>query len=199
ALVTLLEHYKQDRQPGEGFGDYCQRLGAEKLRALLPAPAKAGHSTPAPKKNGHGAKPVSGNGHPPARFATAALATPDTQVIPVELPAVEVKAEEVALASPFKESETFLAGLPGEEMRDHTVRYNSDGSVRETVVYFYGADQRAATARGGDPLRREAAYLGRVDPVRLHSARKLRDTYYVGPAGHERRDRGVEYTAEIGR
>src|SRR5438874_8003604 len=109
---------------------------------------------------------------------------------------MEVKAEEVALASPFKESETFLAGLPGEEMRDHTVRYNSDGSVRETVVYFYGADQRAATARGGDPLRREAAYLGRVDPVRLHSARKLRDTYYVGPAGHERRDRGVEYTAD---
>jgi hypothetical protein len=109
-----------------------------------------------------------------------------------------VKTEVVALDSPFKESETFLAGLPGEELRDYTCRFNSDGSARETLVYFYGNDDRAGTTRAGEPLRREAVYLGRVDPVRLHAARKLRDTFYVGPAGHERRDRRVEYGADGG-
>src|SRR5207253_11460013 len=29
-LAPLLERYKQDRQAGEGFGDFCQRLGVEK-------------------------------------------------------------------------------------------------------------------------------------------------------------------------
>jgi sulfite reductase (ferredoxin) len=36
-LVCLLEHFQQERQPGEGFGDYCHRLGAEQLQARLPA------------------------------------------------------------------------------------------------------------------------------------------------------------------
>ena len=35
-LVPLLENFKLARQPGEGFGDFCQRLGASKLRTLLP-------------------------------------------------------------------------------------------------------------------------------------------------------------------
>lgn len=30
-LTPLLEDYKKNRTPGEGFGDYCQRVGAEKL------------------------------------------------------------------------------------------------------------------------------------------------------------------------
>src|SRR5205085_8616329 len=34
ALVPLLEHFRAERQAGEGFGDYCQRQGAEKLQAL---------------------------------------------------------------------------------------------------------------------------------------------------------------------
>ncbi len=34
-LVPLLQDYKNQRQSGEGFGDYCQRLGAEKLQALI--------------------------------------------------------------------------------------------------------------------------------------------------------------------
>lgn len=34
-LVRLLERFKQDRQIGEGFGDYCQRLGAERLLSFL--------------------------------------------------------------------------------------------------------------------------------------------------------------------
>jgi hypothetical protein len=31
-----LEHFKDERNPGETFGDYCQRLGVEHARALLP-------------------------------------------------------------------------------------------------------------------------------------------------------------------
>jgi sulfite reductase (ferredoxin) len=42
-IVTLLEpllrHYREERRPGEGFGDYCHRLGADHARALLPAAA----------------------------------------------------------------------------------------------------------------------------------------------------------------
>ena len=33
-LVTLLEHFKKDRKAGEFFGDYCQRMGVEKLQEL---------------------------------------------------------------------------------------------------------------------------------------------------------------------
>jgi sulfite reductase (ferredoxin) len=41
-LLPLLEHFKQERSVGEGFGDFCHRLGADKLRAWLPLlPQKA--------------------------------------------------------------------------------------------------------------------------------------------------------------
>jgi len=36
-LLPLLERFKQDRRPGESFGDYCQRLGADALLALSPS------------------------------------------------------------------------------------------------------------------------------------------------------------------
>jgi sulfite reductase (ferredoxin) len=39
-LTPLLEDYKKNRSAGESFGDYCQRMGAEKLQSLL-APADA--------------------------------------------------------------------------------------------------------------------------------------------------------------
>jgi sulfite reductase (ferredoxin) len=181
ALVPILERFKADRQPGETFGDFCRRLGAEALTALLP------ESAPRPRRekeeavihagngNGHhaatAARPASGDG--------AALAEPQTRL--------------VSLDEPRPDGETFFAGRPGEELTDYAYRYNSDGSVRETVVCFYGEDRRAAEATPGDPLRREAAYQGRVDPHRLYAARKLSDTFHVGPPGHERRDCRVEY------
>jgi sulfite reductase (ferredoxin) len=34
-LLPLLEDYKNNRQGNEGFGDYCHRLGAERIRALV--------------------------------------------------------------------------------------------------------------------------------------------------------------------
>jgi sulfite reductase (ferredoxin) len=34
-LRPLLEHFRGERRPGEGFGDFCHRLGAESLRSLL--------------------------------------------------------------------------------------------------------------------------------------------------------------------
>jgi hypothetical protein len=194
-LVPLLENFKEERAAGESFGDYCQRLGVEKLQALLPAPAA---------KSAHAAHAANGEAHQPTPSTPVpvmATATPDKApagVQPEVKPATSGTPPRPAAPPAPKVSETFLDGLPGEELRDHTFRYNSDGSVRETVVYFYGADQRAAAARPGDPLRREAVYLGRVDAFRLHAARKLSDTHYVGPAGHERRDVRVEYRADGG-
>jgi sulfite reductase (ferredoxin) len=88
----------------------------------------------------------------------------------------------------LKRSEQFLVGPAGEERTDYEYRYNSDGSVRETAVYFYGDDCRAAAAPAREPLRRKAIYQGRVDPFRLHNARKLHDTRYVGSPGNEVKD-----------
>jgi sulfite reductase (ferredoxin) len=34
-LTPLLQDYKQNRQDDEGFGDYCQRVGAEKIRLVV--------------------------------------------------------------------------------------------------------------------------------------------------------------------
>jgi sulfite reductase (ferredoxin) len=42
-LTVLLEDYQKQRQPQESFGDYCHRLGAENLQALLPAAQKPGN------------------------------------------------------------------------------------------------------------------------------------------------------------
>jgi sulfite reductase (ferredoxin) len=42
-LVPLLEMFKNERKRREGFGDYCQRLGQEKMQALVGA--TSGHAT----------------------------------------------------------------------------------------------------------------------------------------------------------
>jgi hypothetical protein len=34
-LRLLLHHYRDERRPGEGFGDYCQRLGQQHAQTLL--------------------------------------------------------------------------------------------------------------------------------------------------------------------
>jgi len=39
-LRPVLRHFKDHRQAGEGFGDYCYRLGVEELQTMLPAPSK---------------------------------------------------------------------------------------------------------------------------------------------------------------
>jgi hypothetical protein len=96
-------------------------------------------------------------------------------------------------AKPVLTTEVFLAGALGEERPDYTYRYHPDRSVRDTVVHFYEDDQRAGQAPAGAFLRREAIYLGRVDAYRLHAARKISDTFLVGPAGAEMRDTRVEY------
>jgi sulfite reductase (ferredoxin) len=38
-VEPLLRHYKEERRPGESFGDYCHRLGPDHARALLPTAA----------------------------------------------------------------------------------------------------------------------------------------------------------------
>jgi sulfite reductase (ferredoxin) len=201
-LVPVLEQFKAERQNGESFGDYCHRQGVEKLLTLLPKDEETkviDTALPKPADGdivlaasgtvlaGVGPKGTNGDGHhhsAAVRAASegAALAEPATHAMP--LPATSL---------PRVAAETFYAGHPGEELRDFACRYNSDGSVRETVVYFYGDDQRAGTADPGDPLRREAVYQGRVDTQRLYAARKVSDTHYVGAVGHETRDFRVEY------
>lgn len=184
-LTPLLADFKKQRQTGEVFGDYCQRLGLEKLQALLPeAAGKPGHGKaqaekPAVKPEANGPTPLTAsNGH--------------LETTPVSVNRLSVK-EATPAAGPTKRGETFLAGSPGEELPDYTVRYHIDGSVRETVVFFYEGDRRAAQARPEHPLRREAVYQGQVNPNRLHAARKLSDIFYTGPAGHERRDYRMDY------
>jgi sulfite reductase (ferredoxin) len=39
-LVPLLEHFRAVRLPYESFGDFCRRLGQERVQALLPEPAQ---------------------------------------------------------------------------------------------------------------------------------------------------------------
>jgi len=38
-LLPLLAFYKEERQPGEGFGDFCHRLGIDALKQRFPPPA----------------------------------------------------------------------------------------------------------------------------------------------------------------
>ncbi len=207
-LVPLLEDFKRYRSNGESFGDYCHRLGAEQLQQLLP-PLADKQTRPVHGGAGLVSPPVNGDTHPietnrtngeahapPLHLRDGQLPTaaePEAKPIQLALAAPVTLPTAFPPATPLKRSETFLAGAPGEELPDYAFRYHSDGSVRETVVYFYGDDLRAGSARPGQPLQREAVYLGRVDSMRLFAARKLSDTFYVGPTGHERRDFRVEY------
>jgi sulfite reductase (ferredoxin) len=209
-LVPLLEHFRTERQTGESFGDYCHRLGQEKLLALLPKPPEVVKALPEEKTNngaGHSrleeflAKGHNGHAHPvrhglAGEAEGAALGEPATRAIPLTLADPVVLPKSVVDPAGLKRSEHFLSGPCGEELRDYSFRYGSAGQVVATVVYFYGEDLRAGAAHAGLPLRRKAVYHGQVDPQRLHAARKLFDTHYVGPAGHERADYRVHYHAD---
>ncbi|HEV3204340.1 MAG TPA: NADPH-dependent assimilatory sulfite reductase hemoprotein subunit, partial [Gemmataceae bacterium] len=184
-LRPILEQFKKDRLGGESFGDYCHRQGPEKLRAYFPAaPDKTagnGHASPSKLARPNGELPLietsswNGKGH---------AETPEKAMMQPEVPPA---------TRPIKRHETFLAGQPGQERPDYQYRFNSDGSIRETAVYFYGDDLRASAAHAGDPLRREAVYQGAVDAFRLHAAYKRSNLYFVGSAGHERPDTRIEY------
>src|SRR5262249_46189501 len=128
--------------------------------------------------------------HPGTRTA---LVAPQTEAVPLAIPEPQVVTKTLETAQPCQESETFFQGGRGEERRDYSYCYDGQSSVRTTLVYFYGADERAAAAQKGDPLRRKATYRGKVDPQRLYAARKLSDTLYVGSAGQERRDVRIYY------
>jgi sulfite reductase (ferredoxin) len=226
-LQPLLEHFKQQRSPGESFGDYCHRMGAEKLREYLPRGAQATASGPhagaatlkAANGNGdaHAAEKRRGSGNGKQLHGdSASVAIVGVRASPLiqvdreklagspALPQPQTTSVTMAMSEPgvtsipvaaTRQSETFLEGRAGEEKPDFTYRFRDDGSVCETAVYFYGDDERARTATGNDPLRREAVYLGKVNAFRLHTAGKLSDVYYAGPPGHERRDRCVDYHA----
>jgi sulfite reductase (ferredoxin) len=225
-LRPLLRQFKDERHPEETFGDYCHRLGAQRLQLLLPKPSGQRLKAPGVAKHFNGAGPGDANGKTrdnglliqaalqagagdgqgalsgsTGRADTAASSAAQgtcsnsaerdpNSIFPPELVG---KQREPGKTAALKRTERFLVGAAGEERTDYAFRYNSDGSVRETAVYFYGEDQRAAAAHTGLPLRRKATYQGRVDPFRLYTARKLSDTRYVGSPGNEQKDIQVEY------
>src|SRR5205823_13528797 len=61
-LRALLEHFKNERNPEESFGDYCQRQGAERLQALLPQRAPVARKSEAATKPLNGEALVVANG-----------------------------------------------------------------------------------------------------------------------------------------
>jgi sulfite reductase (ferredoxin) len=145
------------------------------------------------------ARAKNGNGHvatpaPHTGKDRSELERPHTQSIPLALAPPEVSKASPAEAA--KSREDFFVGERGDELRDYTVAYETDGSVRSTIVYYYGGDRRACEAHRGLPICRKAYYRGRVNPARLHSARKLKDIFYSGPPGRERKDREIRYDAD---
>src|SRR5262249_23459352 len=111
-LVPILEQFQRERTPDETFGDYCQRVRIEKLRALLPASGNKGKEEPhvaVAGSNGNGA------------VAAVKEANGDDRIVSVALKAtaaaVEEKVDEKkgSVAPPLeapaaKRRETFLAG-----------------------------------------------------------------------------------------
>jgi sulfite reductase (ferredoxin) len=215
-LRPILEHFKSERQGAECFGDFCHRIGVERLRQWLPRSgdkplgitgivSRALAATPKEAIRGQGVRPATnGNGLAPGALAVgavedprlaggASVAEPKTSAAILAMPAPEVTGTLPMTAKPVLTTEVFLAGALGEERPDYTYRYHPERSVRNTVVHFYENDQRAGQAPAGASLRREAIYDGRVDAYRLHAARKISDTFLVGPAGAEIRDTRVEY------
>jgi sulfite reductase (ferredoxin) len=188
-LVPLLENYKKDRQTGGSFGDWCQRQGLDNLVRLLPAVKPSAHA--ASRLAAKPEAPVGTNGH--GHHAEAKSSRAEPAALPTEPTVTLVPLADVKLR---RRGETFLQGPAGSELSDYRFVCNSDGSVRLTVISFYGSDLRAGDAHRGDALWREAAYAGQVDAYNVHAALKVSDTYFVGPPGHERRDRTVEYYAD---
>jgi sulfite reductase (ferredoxin) len=193
-LVPLLEHFRRERQRDESFGDYCRRKGAEKLQAIIAQGAEPDSKPSRESVNGH----AGGNGKQVPRAAPSHLAVAPTsqgQTQPIPVCPAEPLVTPKAVPSPEgkKSSERFLAGGCGEELIDHVVRYDSNGAARYTIVYYYGPDLRAREGHPGLAICRKAVYRGQADTTRLYSARKLSDTYYVGPPGHERKDYRIDY------
>ncbi len=87
-LRPLLERFKDDRKDGEGFGDFCHRLGEKETAALLPG------GEPVKGTNGEGPQL-------PAPLAASQSAKPQA-------------AEAAAKPAPRVTSETFLAGAAGD-------------------------------------------------------------------------------------
>ncbi len=207
-LLPILKRFKQERRPEEGFGDYCYRLGAEQLQAMLPSSNPVEERRQPDSAEHDGMAKEAGNGKPSASLsnrvngdllpviAAVSSAAPEIQPIQLTLAPPDTLPAPLAVLTTSKSVETILAGPAGEEFPDYTLRFHGDGTISETIVYFYGDDQRAAGACPGDPLRRQAVYQEKANPVRLFAARKLSDTYFVGLAGEERRDRRVEYNSD---
>lgn len=205
-LVPLLEHFKAERLADEGFGDFCQRQGVDRLREWLPQAELHPTAHGEVRANGHGSGRVNEHQKPDAIGRGLSLLQLDTErltsgpslsELAAQAVSIEIRAPDAnGVAPPQMRSETLFAGAAGGERPDYAYRYDSSGRVAVTVVYFYGDDRRAAEASPDDALRREAVYRGRVDAFRLFAARKVSDTLFIGEPGEERRDLRRDYHAD---
>ncbi len=196
-LKPLFQHFKEHRDNEESFGDYCQRMGAEQLHSLIPEELRK----PLPKS--HMPEDI------PHEIPLVNLSTEkmdekaSEELVPVgagekngapvasKVDSKPIPSEDTGAS--FKEMEWYFTGEVGEEICDYRLYFNGDGSVRETVVCFYGEGVRAQNAHIGDPLCQESHFVGQVDLSDLSSARKHCDIHYVGAAGHEHKDFSYHY------
>ncbi|MFA6143066.1 MAG: hypothetical protein WC738_07235, partial [Candidatus Omnitrophota bacterium] len=85
-------------------------------------------------------------------------------------------------------SDTFYVGEKGDEIADHSDSYGSDGSVKLTSRFYYGAGYIDATAEvavgGEDAMTRSDAYK---------NAGLQAKTYYAGEKGDEIADYSLNY------
>ncbi|MGH7198413.1 MAG: hypothetical protein ACREH5_06725, partial [Candidatus Omnitrophota bacterium] len=92
---------------------------------------------------------------------------------------------------------TYYKGAAGEEKSDFSQNYKSNGTtVRNTTVYFYEGEKRAALAGPDDPLIRTETYRGGTAGSDVIAAAMTLDTitYYKGTfAGEEKADYTQSY------
>src|SRR5437660_4704407 len=101
-LTPLLEQFKDDRIPGERFGDFCQRMGLLKLQTMLSPPAegytveeeKSAEPAPALAAVVNGA---AGDAHQESiTEAKPALSAPETRPVEVKLEAPQIAAPTIS-------------------------------------------------------------------------------------------------------
>ncbi len=187
-IVPILKQFKKDRQKNESFGNYCQRVGREKLHSMIPEvlrkplpdphfPPEAAQITFIPRdtvlsgdRNGEVAHPQ------PSRLPT------DTGTKSPQ--------------EPVTESETMFAGPEEQEFKTHHFLHSRNGTVKETQFFDYGDDLSNGRIAENEPLRRIRVYAGKVDPGDEDKARKLKEMFFCGEAGEELRDYCSHFTAK---
>ena len=92
--------------------------------------------------------------------------------------------------------ETHYTGPAGHERADYQFVYAENGTVLQTVVFYYGEHHRAAAAPVQASLTAKATYLGRIDPAAPEGGKKLSVTTFAGDRGGELADSARTYSTD---